>query len=88
MTDRSKEGTVQSRITGSQESAEANKRFRDRVYLLWILLAVLYLMVLRLSGCQFDDGPLAFVRGCHNDGVDWNGFMAPIGFVIILVLPV
>lgn len=60
---------------------------RDIVWLMVFLGCVLYFLVIDLSGCQWDRGPFHFVRGCHNYGIDWNSFMAPIGFVVILALP-
>lgn len=55
---------------------------RDLIWLAVLLLCALYACVLRLSGCKVADGPFAFVRGCHNGGIDWNAFMAPIGMVV------
>ena len=63
------------------------ERLRDQIYFLWLLLAILYGLVLRSSHCQMVDSPLAFVRGCHNFGIDWNSFMAPVGLVVGLTLP-
>ncbi len=60
---------------------------RDKIWLGVFLANILYVAVLAVSRCQWVDGPFAFVRGCHNYGVDWNSFMAPLGFVFILALP-
>ncbi len=57
---------------------------RDKVWALMVLLCTLYFIVLSLSDCPWVDGPFAFVRGCQNYGIDWNAFMAPIGFFIIV----
>ena len=57
---------------------------RDKLWFLMVLLCILYFMVFSLSECLWVDGPFAFVRGCQNFGIDWNAFMAPIGFFIIV----
>ena len=56
---------------------------RDKIWALVALLSVLYFAVLSFSNCPWVDGPFAFVRGCKNYGIDWNSFMAPIGFFIL-----
>jgi hypothetical protein len=56
---------------------------RDKVYFLLFLSGILYFSILAASGCRWVDGPFAFVRGCYNYGIDWNSFMAPVGFVVI-----
>jgi hypothetical protein len=60
---------------------------RDKVWGVLTILCVLYFVVLEISGCKFNDGPFSFVRGCQNYGIDWNSFMAPIGFFIIILFP-
>lgn len=60
---------------------------RDLAWAAVLLLCVLYFYVLHLSRCPWVDGPFAFVRGCHNGGIDWNAFMAPIGMVVMFALP-
>lgn len=60
---------------------------RDLAWAAVLLLCVLYFYVLHLSRCPWVDGPFAFVRGCHNNGIDWNAFMAPIGMVVMLAMP-
>ncbi|CAK8718930.1 MAG: hypothetical protein CDV28_1347 [Candidatus Electronema aureum] len=44
----------------------------DKIWLLNLLICLLYFFVLLASGCRWVDGPLAFVHGCHNYGIDWN----------------
>lgn len=61
--------------------------FRDKLWFFWFLFCVLYFSVLFASGCHWNNGPLAFVRGCKNYGIDWNAFMAPIGAVVVLLVP-
>ena len=56
---------------------------RDKIWALVALRSVLYFAVLSFSNCPWVDGPFAFVRGCKNYGIDWNSFMAPIGFFIL-----
>ena len=60
---------------------------RDKLWLFWALVCILYFSVLLASNCNWNNAPLAFVRGCKNYGIDWNAFMAPIGAVVVLLLP-
>lgn len=60
---------------------------RDLAWAAVLLSCALYFYVLHLSRCPWVDGPFAFVRGCHNGGIDWNAFMAPIGMVVMFALP-
>jgi len=60
---------------------------QDKIYIILTIFIVLYSFVLHYSKCEIADGPFAFVRGCYNDGIDWNSFMAPIGFLVICILP-
>ena len=59
---------------------------RDWIWLLMVALSAAYFVLLALSGCTWQPGPLAFVHGCFNYGIDWNSFMAPLGLVVICVL--
>lgn len=59
---------------------------RDWIWLLMAALVAAYFVLLALSGCAWQPGPLAFVHGCFNHGIDWNSFMAPLGLVVICLL--
>ena len=59
----------------------------DRTAFAAVLFCIIYFVVLQLSGCDVVDSPFGFVRGCVNHGIDWNVFMAPIGFLVMLLLP-
>lgn len=61
---------------------------RDGFFSLLLLFCLGWFVVLWLSGCQWVDGPMAFVRGCYHYGVNWNSVMAPTGMVVILALPI
>jgi hypothetical protein len=61
---------------------------RDKRYFFAFLLFVFWFVLLQASGCDWVDGPLAFVRGCQNFGINWNSIIAPLGFVAIICLPV
>ena len=60
---------------------------RDKLWFFWALVCVLYFSVLSASNCHWNNAPLAFVHGCKNYGIDWNAFMAPIGAVVVLLMP-
>ncbi len=53
------------------------------VFIVLSFISVVYWLVIIYSGCDFQDGPFTFVRGCYNYGIDWNKFMAPIGMVVL-----
>ncbi len=59
----------------------------DKTWGLIFLLVLLYFLVIRASGCAISESPLGFVQGCHNHGIDWNAFMAPVGLVVVILLP-
>ena len=59
----------------------------DRWALAAFAYSVGYFLLLKGSGCPLQSGPLAFVNGCQNFGIDWNRFMAPLGLPVILLLP-
>ena len=77
------------RFADQKDSANMLNRIssRDKLWLFWALVCVLYFSVLSASNCNWNNAPLAFVRGCKNYGIDWNAFMAPIGAVVVLLLP-
>lgn len=56
---------------------------RDKTWAVVLLLCIVYFGALKYSKCPLVDSPFAFVRGCKNDGIDWNSFMQPIGLVIL-----
>lgn len=38
-------------------------------------------------GCELLDSPFGFVSGCKNHGVNWNSFLAPSGFILLIIIP-
>jgi len=56
-------------------------------YLIVIILCALWLLIFKSSGCELLDSPFGFVAGCMNHGINWNVFLAPSGFLLMLLLP-
>ena len=51
------------------------------------IVVILWWWALVYSGCELLDSPFGFVRGCYNYGINWNSFMAPVGFFVIILTP-
>ena len=56
-------------------------------YLVVIVLCSIWLLIFKISGCELLDSPFGFVSGCMNHGVNWNSFLAPSGFLLMIVAP-
>ena len=56
-------------------------------YVIVIISCSIWLLIFKLSGCELLDSPFGFVSGCKNHGVNWNSFLAPSGFILLIIIP-
>lgn len=61
---------------------------KDGFYLLLFCFFLIWVALVKFSGCAWNNAPLAFVRGCTNHGFEWNTIIAPMGMIAILALPI
>ena len=56
-------------------------------YAIVIISCSIWLLIFKISGCELLDSPFGFVSGCKNHGVNWNSFLAPSGFILLIIMP-
>ena len=56
-------------------------------YAIVIISCSIWLLIFKTSGCELLDSPFGFVSGCKNHGVNWNSFLAPSGFILLIIIP-